>query len=38
MAYGDYDYDLPQDEDGEDYLDYYEEVSHSFVGRIKPLR
>lgn len=28
MAYADYDYELPQDEDVEDYLDYYEEVSH----------
>lgn len=38
MAYADYDYDLPQDEDAEDYLDYYEEVSHSFVGGAKTLR
>lgn len=29
MAYADYDYELPDDEDVEDYLDYYEEVSRS---------
>lgn len=33
MAYADYDYELPQDEDAEDYLDYYEEVSHCSVDR-----
>lgn len=27
MAYADYDYEFGQDEEGEDYLDYYDEVS-----------
>lgn len=33
MAYADYDYELPADEDAEDYLDYYEEVSHCRLKR-----
>ena len=31
LAYADYDYEFAPDEENEDYLDYYDEVSKCFI-------
>lgn len=37
LAYADYDYEFAPDEEGEDYLDYYEEVSKFCTSRLNLL-